>query len=150
MAIIDAIATYLAGFSGLEEDAPVWVNYLGPKGTEYSIVPLAGERIVEMYITGATVREFPFAFQSVESTIEQVTRLESIGFYEAFSAWLEQQTIDEDLPTLGTGQTAVEITASTWGFLFEQGQSDSGIYQIVCKLIYEQTPGTKTPEPSKE
>lgn len=144
--MVSAIINYLDDYTGLESGAPVWVNYLGVGGVQYTVVPIAGERIVETYITGATVREFPFAFQSVESTADQLARLESIGFYEAFSEWLDQQTIDGNLPTLDTGKTAIEISANTWGFLFEQGQSDNGIYQITCKLIYEQVAGSKTPE----
>src|SRR3989304_9030408 len=110
--IVSAIIDFLDNYTGLATDPPMWVNYLGIGGVQYTVVPLAGERTVETYITGATVREFPFAFQSVESTADQLARLESIGFYEAFSEWLDQQTIDGVLPTLDAGKTAVEISAN--------------------------------------
>lgn len=140
MAVIDALRTYLATYSGLEAGAPLWVGYLGPEATEYAIVPLAGAKVIESYINGKSLREFPFAFQSMESTADNLARLEAIGFYEAFADWLESQSLAGTLPNLGTKKTAERIEASGWGYLFEQGQSETGIYQITCRLVYEQQP----------
>lgn len=140
MSIISAVKTYLATYTGLMSGAPIWVDYLGKTPTEYAVIPLAGTRIVERYIYGGSLREFPFAFQSTESTADELERLENNGFYEAFSDWLESQSLAGTLPTLATKQTATEIQALGWGFLYEQGQSGTGIYQIQCKLTYEQQP----------
>lgn len=140
MAVIDALRTYLATYSGLSAGAPLWVGYLGPEGTEYAIIPLAGDKITERYINGSSLREFPFAFQSMESTADNLARLEAIGFYEAFADWMESQSDAGTLPSLGTKKTAERIEANGWGYLFEQGQSDTGIYQITCRLIYKQDP----------
>jgi hypothetical protein len=140
MSIINAIKNYLKTFSGLPENAPIWVNFLGPSpsNTEYAVVPLAGAKVVESYIDGSSLREFPFAFQSMESTADDLERLETAGFYEAFADWLEQQTNNGVFPSLGTGKKAVSIKAVGWAYLYEQGNSDTGIYQIQCKLTYEQ------------
>lgn len=138
MTVIAGLRTWLTSYTGLKTSAPVWVDYLGPTPTEYAIIPIAGERIVESYINGGSLREFPFAFQSAESTADNLERLETIGFYEEFADWLETQSNVENLPTLDAGQTPVEIGATGWGFLYEQGNSETGIYQIQCKLIYEQ------------
>lgn len=138
--IASAVKTYLAGYSGLVAGAPLWVDALGPGVCEYAIVPLPGAKIIERYINGASLREFPFAFQSMESTADDLARLEAIGFHEAFADWLESQTVAGLLPSLGSGKTAVSIEAVGWGYLFEQGQSDTGIYQITCRLVYEQQP----------
>jgi hypothetical protein len=137
MTILSSLKTYLKTYSGLETDAPVWVNFLGSNPTQYSIVPIPGEKIVESYINGSSLREYPFLFQSMESTADEAERLENVGFYEAFSDWLETQTKAGVLPTLGTNQTAIEIEAMI-GYLFEQGESDRAVYQIECKLTYEQ------------
>jgi hypothetical protein len=136
--IIDGLRQYLLTYQGLDSDAPVWVDFLGENPIEYSIVPLPGDKILEMYIDGSSVREFPFAFQSVESTADDLARLESVGFFEAFAEWLESQTNSEILPTLPSGKTATAIQATSWGYLFEQGQSDTGIYQITAKITYDQ------------
>ncbi len=140
MSLISALKTYLATYTGLASGAPIWVDYLGQKPTEYAVIPLAGTRIAERYIDGGSSRKFPFAFQSMESTADELERLENNGFYEAFSDWLDAQTVAGVLPTLGAKQTATEIQALGWGFLYEQGQSSTGVYQIQCELTYEQQP----------
>lgn len=137
---IDGLRQYIQTYANLEDGAPVWVDYLGAIPTEYSIFPMPGDKIVERYIDGSSLREFPFSFQSVESTSDELTRMESIGFFEEFAEWLEEQTEAGILPELPTGKAAIAIEATSWGFLYEQGQSDSGIYQITAKLTYEQQP----------
>lgn len=139
MSIISALQTYLRTFTGLETDAPVWVDFLGSNPTEYSVSPLPGARIVETYINGSSLRQYPFAFNSTQSTADDLERLQNTGFFEAFAQWLEDQTEAGTLPTLGAGQTAVEISATGWGYLFQEGDSNTGIYQIQCQLLYSQT-----------
>lgn len=140
MSIISALKTYIQTYTGLKDDAPVWVDYIGPNPTEYAIIPLPGSKIIEQYITGGSMREYPFAFQSAEYTADELERLETGGFFEAFADWLESQTLAGVLPTLGAKQTALEIEATSWAYLFEQGNSETGIYQVQCRLIYEQEP----------
>jgi len=140
MSIISGLRTYLASYSGLVSGAPLWVDTLGQLATEYAINPIAGERILESYIDGSSLREYPFAFQSTESTADNLERIETLGFYEAFADWLETQSEAGTLPTLGTKQTAEKIEALGWGFLFSPGESGTGIYQIQCKLTYQQQP----------
>jgi len=140
MSIINALKTYISTYTGLKDDAPVWVDYIGPNPTEYAIIPLAGSKIIEQYITGGRMREYPFAFQSAEYTADELERLETSGFFEAFADWLESQTNAGVLPPLGAKQTALEIEATSWAYLFEQGNSETGIYQVQCRLIYEQEP----------
>ena len=137
--VIGGLKTYLQTYTGLKANAPVWVDALGPNPTQYAIIPLPGERILESYIDGSSLREFPFAFQSMESTADELERLETSGFFEALADWFETQTTAGTLPTLKTGKTAISIEALGWAFLYEQGQSDKGIYQIQCKLVYEQS-----------
>ena len=140
MTIISSIRSYLAGYSGLKTGAPLWVNYLSTVPAQYAIVPLGGQRRVETYIDASNhyLAEYPFAFQSMESTADQLERLENIGFYEAFAEWLDTQTEAGSLPTMDAKKTAESIEATGWGFLYEQGQSSTGVYQIQCKLVYEQ------------
>lgn len=138
MSIIESVQTYIKTYTSLKSGAPVWVDYMGANPTEYSIVPLPGARIIESYITGGSLRSYPFAFQSMESTADDLERLGTQGFFEAFADWLEQQTENEILPTLGAGQTAESIESTGWGYLFQQGESDTGVYQIQCLLTFKQ------------
>jgi hypothetical protein len=134
--IIEAVQTYVKTYSSLVSGAPVWVDLLEPNPTSYSIVALPGARTVETYLDSSKKMEFPFAFQSMESTADDPARLSNIGFYEFFADWLDYQTEAGTLPTLGTGKTAEKIEATIGGYLAEQGESQTGIYSITCKLTY--------------
>ena len=138
MSVIDDLRTYLANCPSLETGALLLVEQLGALPVQYAIVPMPGARIVETYLDGSTLREFPFAFQTAQSTADDLERIENIAFFEIFADWLETQTAAGTLPTLDTGKTATAIEALNWGYLYEQGQSETGIYQITCKLTYEQ------------
>jgi hypothetical protein len=138
VSIISALRAYLATYSGLKTGAPLWVDYLGSTPTQYAVVPLAGSKVIERYLNGSSLREFPFAFQSAESTADDLERLENLGFFEAFAEWLESQTAAGAFPILSTGKTPELIEATGWGYLFEQGESESGIYQVNCRLVYQQ------------
>lgn len=138
MSIISSVRTYLATYTGLKTGAPLWVDFLGNKPSEYAVIPLAGGKVIETYLSGKSLREYPFAFQSMESTADDLERLENSGFFETFADWLETQTEAGTLPTLGTGQTTELIEALGWGYLYEQGNSDTGVYQIQCRIVYGQ------------
>jgi len=138
MSIISGLQSFVAGYSALDKDAIVSVDQLGALAAEYAIVPLPGARVLEGYINGGSLREYPFALQSKEYTADELTRLATSEFFEGFADWLETQTAAGSLPTLGTGQTATRIEATGWAHLYQIGQSDVGIYQIMCRLEYEQ------------
>ena len=136
--VIQPIKTFIATYSGLTAGAALTVDVIGATPTEYSIVPLPGGQIITTYISGATEREYPFAFQATMSTADEAERIINNGFFEDFGVWLETQTNAGILPTLETGKTASKIEAVGWGFLYEQGESGTAIYQITCKLTYDQ------------
>lgn len=138
MSIIEAVQTYLRSYSALKEDAPIWVDHLGNTPTEYAVVPLPGSGVVEEYVSGKSLRQFQFAFQSMESTADDLTRLSNSGFFEALSEWFDSQTKAGTLPELESGKTPTEIKALGWGFLYQQGQSETGVYLIQCGLEYIQ------------
>lgn len=138
MSLLSSIKTYIAGYSQLATGAPLWVDYLGGEPTGYAIIPLPGTKVVETYLDGSSLREYPFAFQSMELTADEAERLDNNGFFEAFADWLETQSNAGTLPTLASGKTAVSIEALGWAFIYESGESQTAIYSIQCKLTYEQ------------
>ena len=142
MTIISALKTYLATYSGLTTGAPLWVDYLSVGVLGYSVMALPGTKRVETYIDSNQhfLAEYPFAFQVMASTADDPNRVANLGFFEAFSDWLDSQTEAGTLPTLGANQTAEKIEAVIGGYLLEQGQSETAVYQISCKLTYEQLP----------
>lgn len=137
MSMIESVRDYLLTYSGMA-DALIHVDALGSKPTEYAVIPVPGARIIERYLDGKTKREYPFLIQSVFSTADEAERIENSGFYETLADWLETQNEADNLPTLDAGKTAESIEAVSWGFVYEQGGSATGIYQITIKLVYEQ------------
>jgi hypothetical protein len=140
MSLISAVRTYLATYSGLESGALLLVDQIGQTPIQYAIVPMPGERITARYLNGASEREFPFVFETVRSTADDLERIETSGFLEGLMDWFESQTDAGNLPSLATKKTATSIEAVQWGSLFEQGESSTGIYQIICRLTYTQQP----------
>lgn len=143
-AIISSLRTYMLTCPSLASGALLLVDRLGETPIQYSIIPQAGEKIVESYVNGASLREFPFLFRSMESTADDLERIDTSGFYETLADWFEAQTLAGTLPSLtttaqGKTRTAESIEATGWGYLYEEGQSETGIYQIQCKLTYQQS-----------
>jgi hypothetical protein len=138
MSIISALKTYLKTCPALETGALVLVDHIDAP-ISYSIVPAPGVRVVEVDILENKTCEYAFAFQAKTSTADDYERIKSAAFNETFADWLETQTEAGTLPDLGAKKTAESIEAEN-GFLFEQGESATGIYQIMCKLTYQQQP----------
>ncbi len=137
MSMITAVHNFLLTYPPMA-DSLIHVDALGGTPTEYAVIPVPGDRKKIQYLDGGSDREYPFLIQSVESTADELERIENSGFYEALADWLEEQTKAGNLPTLSAGKTAESIEAVSWGFVYEQGASNTGIYQITCVLKYEQ------------
>lgn len=138
MSVLEDLRTYLLTYPGWAANAPFYIDHLGKEPTQYGLMPLPSAPIVERYIDGSTLRQFVFAVQSMESTADDLARIGASGFYEELSDWLESQSEAGVLPSLDAGKTAERIEALQSGFLFEFGESGTGIYQIQARLIYEQ------------
>jgi hypothetical protein len=71
-------------------------------------------------------------------TADDATRITNSGFFEALSDWMESQTEAGTFPTLNSNQHPTKIEATTQPFLFQNGESESAIYQMTCRLSYDQ------------
>ncbi len=138
MSIISGIQAFIKTYTGLS-NIGVWIDKVGPD-IEVGIIPIPGSRVVEENIDGSSTREYPFALQTCALTADDAARLDNSEFFEEFSDWLESQTLAGTFPTLGSKQTATKIETTSSGALYEQGDSGIAIYQIICKLTYEQQP----------
>jgi hypothetical protein len=138
MSLISAVRTFILTYTELDADAPVWVDYIGAVPVEYSIVPIPGVRTIETYLDNSSKRAFPFAFKFADYTADQTSRIANAEFAEEFAEWLDEQTINGVLPTLDAGKEPEKIEAVDWGYIEQQGESETAIYQIVCQLIFDQ------------
>jgi hypothetical protein len=138
--ILEGIKAYIltnATAIGLEANAALGVDFLGPDKVGYSIATMPGATRLT-YVNGGSFRTFPFAFQASLQTEDDTTRVENGGFFEALSDWFDDQNEANSLPSLPTGKTAYSIEALDSGYLYQEGASGTGIYQILCELTYEQ------------
>lgn len=136
-AIKDYFQTYI---DSADANKPLWVNYLNQEPVSYSIVPIAGTRKISTYVHGNSgEREFVFAFQSSRFTADEAERIGNIEFFETLAEWLDDQTELGNLPELPTGFNVSSVEALGDGYLFEQGDSQTGIYQIQMRMEYSKS-----------
>lgn len=140
MTIIAAIQSWIGDLDLLASEALLSVDHLGTRPPQHSIVPQPGRRVVEEYLDGSSLREYTFAIQSAFYTADDGQRLSNSGFHEDVADTFERKTVEGDLPELGEGKQATKVEAVNAGFLMQEGESGTGIYQITCRLEYEQEP----------
>jgi hypothetical protein len=135
--LIDSIRRFLLDCP-LLKDGVLNVDYLGIAPTEYSVDTLPADPILKEYIDGSSVRQFVFAFGSVEEYGSDVdTNLANSSFYEDFAAWMEQKSRNKEFPLLGGNKTPIEIKAQGSGYLVENTEN-AARYQVQCRLVYTQ------------
>lgn len=119
-------------------DKKINVDYLPENPVEYTIDEITGDPFIKRYARGAAMKQYLFAFGSREAYGPDVLQnLANSGFYEDFSAWLEQQTKVRNFPAMSAGQTPRKIEAQSTGYLFSS-DTQAAHYQIQCRLIYYQ------------
>lgn len=136
--ILEAVKTYIKTYTGIGSDGVLLADYLSGEVGEFAISPQPGAKIVESYIEGGSVRQFTFALQMMAMTADEATRLVNEGFFEGVADWFESQTIAGTLPTLNNNQHPTLIEATSQPFLYQQGESEVAIYQMTCRLQYDQ------------
>ena len=134
MSDIKAVQDFLLSYQSLEDNRPVWVEMLGEEPLSYTVFLVPGKQVQEDIIGNKTV-SYPFGFGAVE-VIADNSALLAAEFYEAFADWLDEQTESGNLPTLDTGKTAISIEALDTATIIERAEK-TGVFQILCKLIYE-------------
>lgn len=134
--ITQGIKTFLETYSPLS--GGVYVEFVGEKPTEYSIVMLPELEKIEEWIVSGGIYGRHFLLNMRAATNEDADRLINNGFYEDFAEWLRTQSEAGTLPTLPTGYTALSIEALSNGFLMESSEVlSTAVYSINCRLVYE-------------
>ena len=137
--IMESIRDFIRRCPYLEEyHNGIGVDYLGEDSTCYSIESTVSEPLLKRYVNGDEKRQMSFVFASREPYgVDVRQNLENIGFFEHFSAWLQECTSKEQLPILADNQLAIAIETTTNGYAFDVA-IDKAKYQIDCRLIYMQ------------
>lgn len=112
------------------------VNYMGVE-IGYSIETLPCEPVIKKYVDGSQVRQFRFAFTSIDAFGgDTLVGLESCGFLQDFEEWVEENNHKGILPDLGgEGMLAEKVEVTTSGYLMDVDKNN-GRYQIQLNLKY--------------
>lgn len=138
MSILEAIRTYMLEFPELKPNSALWSDHSAGDAIQYSIVQIPSTRVLAEYLDGKSDRQYTFAFQSTESTLDELARYENAEFFDKLDAWFEAQTENEQFPTLEANQFPEKIETLSWSYLMQE-QSGTGVYQVQCRLLYQQT-----------
>lgn len=137
MTIIEALHDYINQYAPLQNDR-INIDILPTDAGSYSINVVPCKEWVKRYIDGSGVKQFMFNLSSRNIFDETLrNQMDNIGFYEDFSAWLDKQTMDGNLPVLGEERTADSIAAVSSAYVFSQDEKTAQ-YQIQCRLQYLQ------------
>ena len=111
------------------------VDYLGTDATEYSIDALPCDPIIKRYVDGSTIRQYQFAFTSInEYGSDYRDNIQNSDFYEELALWIEQQNDKGEFPNISLGNPyQIETTSS--GYLFSN-ESETARYQIQLRILY--------------
>jgi len=135
--LIDSVRTFLLGCPYLK-DGVFNVDYLGGSPTEYTVDTIPADNIIKQYVDGSSVRQFVFAFGSVEPYGSDVdNNLANSTFYEDFAAWMDEKSRNREFPDLGADKSVIEIKAQGAGYVVENTEN-AARYQVQCRLVYTQ------------
>lgn len=139
MTIIESIRNFIETCPFLDDfRQAVNVEFLGENAKSYMLESTPVEPLVKRYMDGSSVMQYAFVFASREYYGPDVMEnIENSGFYEHFAQWLDECTLDGNLPVMEDDKTAKKITATTTGYVFNTDETKA-MYQIQCKLIYFQ------------
>jgi hypothetical protein len=138
--IIAGLKAFILTWDELADGRPLWVDYMGVNPKGYSIVPQPGNKILSEDILGGSEREYLFALQSSESTSDDLERIASVEFFEAFGLWLEAKTKAGEFPEMPSNMHPTLIETVQWAYFSEEGQSETGVYMVQCRIEYDQDP----------
>lgn len=121
----------------LADDAALFSDHSTGDMVQYSIIQVPGTRVLEEDLSGNQDCQYTFAFQSIESTMDELQRFANADFYDELEAWFKSQSNNNVLPTLQADQHPELIETLAWGYLMQE-QTGTGVYQVQCRLLYIQ------------
>lgn len=136
---ITKIREFILGYPNINGFSESEINW-DDADSGYGIIPVS-ENIVGHTedITGDAIlyKQYNVLLYSSVFTTNDVVRLETTGWIEKFTEWIETQSVMGTAPTLGDNPDTEHITAQN-GMSFElSDDGQSGRYQIQIQCFYE-------------
>lgn len=139
MSRIDKMKEFIATCPFMDKFAEQHIDWTEAEPGNYGIAP-TGESIIrtERDVLGSKkiLKQSNFSLYARCFTIDDIARLETIGFLENFADWIEEQSEKGLAPQFGDDPEEEEMTAQN-GMLFKMSENgQSGLYQIQIQCFY--------------
>jgi hypothetical protein len=133
--IIQGLVSYFSRCP-LLHDGVFYVDGLGQEAIGYMIETGVTAPIVEQYIDGSSIRQYPFNFGSREYySLDRLQAIQNSTFYERLSNWIEEQSNRGILPDMPEKCHPEKITVQSPGYMFDASMTNAR-YEIQLMLQY--------------
>lgn len=112
------------------------MEYLSAKPSGYSLESTPADPVYKRYTDGDYMGQLEFVLASREEYgAEDRLSIETGGFYESLSRWVEQQNSAGTLPDLPIGKMAQKVELTTQGYAYTN-DIKTARWQVQGRLLY--------------
>lgn len=131
--MIEKIRQYLIDIDVIDDNCRINVDFLGEEPTEFAIVPIAVDPIIERWITGQSIRQYQFELISCNDYGADVMQnMANSRFYEELYDLIEKNNKESKLPDIDGIQ---KIECLNNGAILD-ANTNTARYSIQMKITY--------------
>jgi hypothetical protein len=131
--MIEKIRQYLIDIDVIDDNCRINVDFLGEEPTEFAIVPIAVDPIIERWITGQSIRQYQFELISCNDYGADVMQnMANSRFYEELYDLIEKNNKESTLPDIEGIQ---KIECLNNGAILD-ANTNTARYSIQMKITY--------------
>ncbi|MEZ3495950.1 MAG: hypothetical protein K1V97_00010 [Lachnospiraceae bacterium] len=124
----------------MDDFAEIHIDWTDANAGSIGIMP-TGESIVgriQDVCGNVTLRkQYNVSIYAMEFTIDDVVRLETSGWLEDFTEWIEEQSAKHTIPVFGDNPDVEYMTAQNGMLFYISDNNRTGRYQIQIQCFYE-------------
>lgn len=140
MSKIQQIREFIKSCPLMDDFAQIHIDWTDAEAGNIGIMP-TGESIIrreeDIYGNVTLYKQYNLSLYAMDFTVNDIVRLESSGWLEKFTEWIETQSANHLAPTFGDNPDTEYMTAQN-GMLFELSDNGrTGRYQIQIQCFYE-------------
>lgn len=131
--MIEKIRQYLIDNRIIDDDCRINVDFLGENPTEFAIIPIAVDPILERYVDGTSLRQYQFQLISCNDYGADVMQnIDNSAFYEQLYNLIDENNNKNNLPKI---DGIVSIECLNNGAILD-ATSNTARYSIQMKITY--------------
>lgn len=139
--IIKALFDWFDSSVVLSPDYDLNVDNLGEDAQQYCIEVVPCNPILKKYVDGSSENQYLFIFASREYySSDECNNMKNLEFYEKLEGWIENQSLNDNLPELSTDCTPQSVEVLSSGYVMDN-DTKTARYQIQCRLKYIKNTG---------